>query len=627
MSREQLLEMGVLDEEEVKVLDNMVENAHPRVVHAFEQTLEDLNSYALALRLVAIAKENTKSSARGIRPRAPTPNDGIAMQLLDELQEHGHIDDETVHQAHSLLTEENDDMLQLMEEIERDQHRTSHSALRIKFLSGLRSIVNQRYQSNGKGKSDKRMESFQLSFVSAASALYREGYISEQQFRIVKDKIRSQGEYPKELYEEYRQEGDENAIFNAVLSLIAKHQQNTTQYNGEGNELNIQHNDLVEKMRCEGTISGSDSTILRHLWADGDPMVKAAWQEFSKSHDIQMLQSNLLALLEREKMQLVESHEHAIHVVEGLRALECLTDEEADILKRLVEYDRESQLSPESSPYEQASPRPRGYSATSEQSAGVHTRAANVVAAAIEQYYSDRDVDKLVDSLKSAAVSDFSDKQFRRQVSLSSLGPDVNAGEEDFGACEPQEFAEKEVHPETKIIDSESQSKLLELVSELFHHGLCSSAEASALSRLVNAQDERLLAILEAHRRLVISDSVEHLDELAHSLRTLGDLIEEHPENYVRDFAEKGAPETGHENSREVSAVRSKIQYLLHVFLSRNSKAKQYFTDEESDMLMDLGRRKHPGLSAAVEVYEVDQDEDNLLDSLKRLARLCQRNE
>eukprot|EP01138_Halocafeteria_seosinensis_P002494 gb/GECG01002551.1/.p1 GENE.gb/GECG01002551.1/~~gb/GECG01002551.1/.p1 ORF type:complete len:965 (+),score=166.50 gb/GECG01002551.1/:1-2895(+) len=650
VSRDQLLDMGVLDDHELAVLDQMVEEAHPDVVRAFEETLEDLSSHGLALRLVAVAKSNSKmlDCRKGVsasRPSAPTPNEGLAMRLLEDLQLRDDISAAEGEFAQELMDEEDRDMTHLVETVESEQSTMDEVALRDRFLSGLRSVIRNKLRAN---EGSDRSDIFFQSLLRAATALYDEKYISLEQFTAAKEEISQQNEDLVKMYLEAAQTGDNSALFNTVLRAVSPevNKDNAKEDSvGEADnyETSVFFNDVVEELRYQGQISGSDSTVLRHLWTDGDLMVQAACCAYRHNNNIEELKDTLLVILEREKMQLVESHDHSIHVVEGLRSLHCLTEDEAQALKAIVEHDRESQSSPQASPNEETggrSPssvnggpryqtyRERAGSATTDYSIGVRTKAANEVAAAIEQYLQDRDVAELVSRLK-AAANNRSTVRLDRQPSLSSVGPTMEGPEitehnAPEGLC--QQFAELEAHHPENVIDHESQSKLLALVSELFHHDLCSSAEASALSRLVNAQDERLLAMLESHHRLSETQSIDALEELAHSLRTLGDLIEEPPREIeqMQEVTHVKEPPKGSADRREpraVNCVNNKHQYLLQLFLSQSRKALQQFSSEESEMLMELVRHKNRYMEACIEGFELDDDEENLIDSLKRLLK------
>ncbi len=101
-------------------------------------------------------------------------------------------------------------------------------------------------------------------------------------------------------------------------------------------KLGKQHAELVGQLRSTGRISGSDATALRHMWADGEPRVRAAWVVAAHTGDASDLTQTLLTILEQEIASASATPEHVLHVVNGMADLKRISARQAEVLRSIV---------------------------------------------------------------------------------------------------------------------------------------------------------------------------------------------------------------------------------------------------------------------------------------------------
>ena len=100
--------------------------------------------------------------------------------------------------------------------------------------------------------------------------------------------------------------------------------------------LGRQHAELVGRLRSAGRISGSDATALRHMWAEGEPRVRAAWLVAAQTGDSDDLTQTLLTILEQELASASATPEHVLHVVDGMADLKRISARQAEVLRSIV---------------------------------------------------------------------------------------------------------------------------------------------------------------------------------------------------------------------------------------------------------------------------------------------------
>jgi hypothetical protein len=201
-----------------------------------------------------------------------------------------------------------------------------------------------------------------------------------------------------------------------------------------------------------------------------------------------------------------------------------------------------------------------------------------VIFAAFEAFEADQDLDELVDTLQ--LVANYSSEQAQ---SMSSVG----------GARTLSSSAEGV---------GDASEELLELIEALETDAKLSSIEASALAKMVHLGDEYVMAAHDVY----VSD--QDVDDLIDTLQR----IAKREVKATNNVAENHEPNENDDDDDEEEAVQ-RMRHLKLLFQDG------LLGSEETRALMRLAEDEDPKLMAAFDVFDSINDQEDLLDSLKRL--------
>jgi tellurite resistance protein len=226
-----------------------------------------------------------------------------------------------------------------------------------------------------------------------------------------------------------------------------------------------------------------------------------------------------------------------------------------------------------------------------------------VIFAAFEAFQSDQDLDELIDTLQ--LVANYSGENGTEATIASASSRDAQQQQQP-----PSPLSANNTNTNTSAAVAEevgdASEELLELVEALESDQKLTRVEADALALMVHKGDEYVMA---AHDVYVSDQDVDDLIDTLQRIARRQVQQQDGKSSSDEDDEEEGTQEDDEEDDEAVQRIAQLKQLFRDGLLS----------NVETRKLMELAEDEDPKLMAAFDVFDSINDQEDLLDSLKRL--------